>query len=306
MQGTTSTSDKLLAVFGLFTPEAPEWTVEAAAERLGLGMSTAYRFFRSLSDAGLISTFSAGRYVLGPAIVQLDRQIRLQDPLMRVAQPVMRRVAEELEIPGVMLLCRLFRRQVMCIHQEAFDRPPSTVSYERGRPMPLHRGAVSKIILAHMPARQVRALYEAHAADMEAAGYGPDWDAVKASLRRLRATRVCMSFGELDPGMTGFGTALRNPAGAVDASLGFVLPDELLSPRREAALKQALDAAAREIDAGLAQASNGASDGASGRVDGVRDDVVGAAPTPPRTARPRRRRTAPASGRRASGSAARA
>lgn len=35
-----STSDKLLALFGLFTLEEHEWTVEAAAERLGLAMSS--------------------------------------------------------------------------------------------------------------------------------------------------------------------------------------------------------------------------------------------------------------------------
>jgi DNA-binding IclR family transcriptional regulator len=167
-----SISDKLLATFGLFTLEEPEWTVEEAADCLGLAVSTTYRYFRSLSDAGLISPFTTGRYVLGPAIVQLDRQTRLLDPLLKAAQSVMQKGVEELQIPGVLLLCRLFRNQVMCIHQEFVDRPSSTISYERGRPMPLYRSAASKAILAYMPARTVHNFYKIHRDEMAAVGLG--------------------------------------------------------------------------------------------------------------------------------------
>lgn len=245
-----STSDKLLAVFGLFTLEEPEWTVEAAAERLGLATSTAYRFFKSLTGAGLISPFTPGQYVLGPAIVQLDRQTRLLDPLIKVAQPLMQAVVAETRVPGVLLLCRLFRNQVMCIHQEFDDRPSSAISYERGRPMPLYRGAASKAILAHLPARFVRHFHDAHAAEMIAAGFPPEWEGVKAALRRIRGNRVCVTAGELDAGMTGIAAPLRNAEGAVDASLGFVLPsghaDHL------ATMSEAVSVTARAIDASMA------------------------------------------------------
>jgi DNA-binding IclR family transcriptional regulator len=240
-----SSSDRLLEVFSLFTIEEPEWSVEAAAERLGLATSTTYRFFRSLSSAGLISAFTPGKYVLGPAIVELDRQARLLDPLMKVAQPIMRQVVEELDLPGVMLLCRLFRNQVMCIHQEYVDRPLSTVSYERGRPLPLYRGAASKAILAFLPARFVRSFHETHRDEMVAAGFAPEWGQVKVALRRLRVGRVCVTAGELDVGMTGVATPLRDLDGTVNASLSFVLPDSERTAERvdeiAAALKRAVE-----------------------------------------------------------------
>ena len=44
----TSSADRLLAVLQLFTPERPEWTVETAANEIGVSVSTAYRYFRSL------------------------------------------------------------------------------------------------------------------------------------------------------------------------------------------------------------------------------------------------------------------
>ena len=250
--GRVSTSDKLLAVFALFTLDQPEWTVEAAAERLGLALSTAYRFFKSLSDAGLISPYAPGRYVLGPAIIQLDRQTRLLDPLIRVARPIMVRIAAELRVPGVLLLCRLYRKQVMCIHQEAFERPLSTVSYERGRLMSLYRGAASKAILANMKARSVRALFDGSGAEMAAAGFPCDWDAVKAALRSLRATRVCITSGELDAGMTGLAAPVFNADGLVEGSLGFVLPNDLCGDDRRPRIIDALDRGAAEIDRAVA------------------------------------------------------
>ena len=45
------------------------------------------------------------------------------------------------------MLCRLYRNQVMCVHQETTPVPPDfAIGYERGRPLPLYRGAASKII----------------------------------------------------------------------------------------------------------------------------------------------------------------
>ena len=60
-------------------------------------------------------------------------------------------------------------------------------------------------------------------------------------------------FSDYDPGMTGLGVALRNPAGAVDASLAFVLPDAGADPVRVAAIAATLLSAADAIDASLAR-----------------------------------------------------
>ena len=87
--GTMHSTSKLLAILRLFTAAHPEWTVEDGADTLGMPTSTAYRYFRELNEAGLIGSTAAGRYILGPAIMELDRQTRLQDPLIRAARPVM-------------------------------------------------------------------------------------------------------------------------------------------------------------------------------------------------------------------------
>jgi len=243
-----TTSDRLLSVLSLFTAEHPEWTVEDAASTLGLAVSTAYRYFRSLSKAGLILAFSTGRYVLGPAIIQYDRQIRLRDPLTTAAQPVMRRLAAQLPAHTVVILCRLFRNQVICVHQEAAEKPDFAFSYERGRALPLFRGASSKIILANMPPRAVKALYSEHASKFAQASLGKSWDESRERLRALRSAGYSITQGDVDPGMCGIAVPIFEPEGTVMGSLSIVTPARHLVPKFLEAAPQLLRSASEQID----------------------------------------------------------
>jgi DNA-binding IclR family transcriptional regulator len=113
-----ATADRVLSVLELFSGDNSEWTVEEAAEALGLPVSTAYRYFRSLASSELIVAYSAGRYVLGPAIIQFDRQLRLHDPFITAAKPEMMKLAAMIGGDTVVLLARLYHNKVICVHQE--------------------------------------------------------------------------------------------------------------------------------------------------------------------------------------------
>src|SRR5262245_13436439 len=104
----TSSGDRLLAVLGLFSVEQPVWTVEAAAERLDVPAPTAYRYFKRLTQAGLISPVSGASYTLGPAIIQMDRQIQISDPMLNAARGVMHGLIQHASEGSILLLCRLF------------------------------------------------------------------------------------------------------------------------------------------------------------------------------------------------------
>jgi len=255
----TTAADKLLAALALFTLERPEWTVEDAAKELQLGVSTTYRYFKSLADAGLIVAFATGRYVLGPAITHLDRQTRLLDPLLTVAKPIMHGLVREVGTTGVLLLCRLYRHQVMCVHQESLDTAGIPVSYERGKLMPLHRGAASKIVLAYLPARFVRSFHQEHGSDMAAVGLGTSWDDVKRSLRKLRSAGVAVTRAELDPEVIGIAAPLFGSDGGIIGSLGLVIPDTNLKSPMTETVAERLKSTASSIDAAFAATIEGIS-----------------------------------------------
>lgn len=245
-----STSDKLLSALSLFTLEKAEWTVEAAGEALGVSTSTVYRYFNSLTKVGLLAPTSAGRYILGPAIIAYDRQLRLQDPLLRVAQPVMERLIRRNGGKGVSLLCRRFQQQVMCVHQVFEEQPEYAVSYERGRPMGFYRGAASLVILANLPGRSLRALWSADAEGIAAAGLGESLEEVRATLRKIRAAGVSITRGQIDRGMVGVAAPIWE-ADQVIGSVSMVIPEESVTSADVAGLSALVQAAGREIDADL-------------------------------------------------------
>lgn len=219
-----TTADRVLAVLGLFTLERPEWSVEEAAQTLGLSQSTAYQYFRSLVNAGLIVAFRSGRYVIGPAIIALDRQTRRCDPFIQTAQEPMQALSHAVRGESVALLCRLYGSTVMCVDQSARAVSQLAVSYERGRPMPLSRGSASKIILAHLPLRTLRRVYDNDPDAIAGAGLGADWEAFKAVLRDMRKAGYCQTAGDLDPGLVGISAPVFSPEGDILGSIGVVLP----------------------------------------------------------------------------------
>ena len=253
-----STADRLLNVLRLFTFEHPKWTVDAAALELGMTVSTAYRYFKSLTDAGLVAADTPSHYTLGPAIIEFDRQMRLRDPLIETATPVMQDLAQVIGSGAVILLCRIYRRRVVCVHQETlatdnfyrrFDGS-EPISYERGQPMPLHRGAPSKAILAHMKARQVRAIYDGAEKDWRDAGLGANWTEVKRTLRIMRNQGIIVTEGEMTVGMQGIAVPiLAGQTGVIGSLSAVIAPDRLTTTAKE--IGATLSEAARRIGAQL-------------------------------------------------------
>lgn len=221
-----ATVDRALGVLRLFTEECPEWTVEAAAREIGLSQSTAYQYFRSLVDAGMLSTYKTGLYVIGPAIIELDRQTRRRDPLILSALEEMDRLSAALTgDDDVVLLCRLYKLDVMCVDQRAPAYPHQLVSYERGRPMPLDRGAASKVILAHLPPRVLRRYFDQNHAD----GSEAAWTEFRRPLRAIRRSGLCITHGELDAGRVGLSAPIFAPEGDVVGSIGLVISESSLT-----------------------------------------------------------------------------
>lgn len=252
-----NTANRLLAVLNLFTVEKSEWTVEEAAREIGVSVSTAYRYFKDLSKVGLLDPFSGGKYILGPAVIESDRKIRLTDPLIKVGRPAMQRLVARSGSAGVALLCRVYRNCVMCVHQEAAVLPENAVGYERGRPMPMFRGASSKVIFANLPSRTARWFFERFPDEIAAAGLGSTWETIRSNLRRIRRAGLHVTRGEVDDGRVGIASPVFGPDRDVIGSIAMAIPDCEATPQFIANISALVEAAAREIDASLQFVSSG-------------------------------------------------
>jgi len=242
----------MLAVLGLFTPERCEWTVDVAAGELGVSATTAYRYFKRLTNAGLLSPVSRASYMLGPAIVQMDRQIQMCDPMLRAARPVMDDLIKYGTEGAILLLCRLFHDRVMCVHEVVGRGQEKRGNYERGRLMPLFRGATSKIILAYLPPRTVKSLFIQNAMAIADAGLGNTWDEFRRYLAAIRRDGAAVARGELEPGRVGIAAPIFE-GNAILGSLSFVLPAERTDDTLIGRLAPLTIAGAREIERAMSE-----------------------------------------------------
>lgn len=198
-----STANRLLAILDLFTLDRPDWSIDEASVAMAMPMSTIYRYFNSLTKNGLIATNGGGRYILGPSIIRYDRQLRLTDPLVRSARAEMDRLAQSVAGRAVVFLCRLFGNKVMCVSQASSGEAPFTISYERGRPMPLFAGSASRVILANLSPAKIQSLYRHYSEEFARRGLGADLREVRETLRAVRTEGCFVTVGEVDAGMRG-------------------------------------------------------------------------------------------------------
>ncbi|ODU66609.1 MAG: hypothetical protein ABT05_04905 [Lautropia sp. SCN 66-9] len=244
----------MLAVFDAFSAQHPVLTAEDIMARLGYSRGTAYRYLRELVAVGLLARVAGGAYTLGPRIIELDFAIRQCDPVLSAAIPIMQALRKKLDCD--VLLTSFYEDRVVVTHHERGD-DLITVSFGRGRVMPILRGAPSKAILAWLPPARQKRLYAEHAADAQAAGMGANWNEFKTRLSAIRKAGHCVSFAELDPGNVGIAAPLTTEPPHTPGSLGVVFSRSRYDILDKALVVEIVCNAAAQIDALASQAKNG-------------------------------------------------
>ncbi|MDO9499946.1 IclR family transcriptional regulator [Falsiroseomonas sp.] len=250
-----SSLEKMLGLLDLFTPGEPAWPTEELIRVSGTSRSTCYRYIKALQAAGLLTPVAGGAWMLGPRIIELDRTMRLCDPVTTGGTPPMQRLAAETGHTG--LLCLLFSGTVMCVADAPAPGAPAGV-FSRGQRRPLFFGAASKVILAHLPPHQLRGLFARHRATIEAAGLGGDWERFRQALRALREAGHGITESEFMPGIIGIAAPLFNAEGGVLGSIGIAARIEEVPEPDRAALAAKVMQAAREACARIADQAQSA------------------------------------------------
>lgn len=248
-----SVGQRIFEILRLFIDQKPEWTVEEIIAELGCSASGAYRAVRLLTNERFLSPVSGARYVLGSAFIEYDRSIRMTDQFLTVGQPVLKRLVEGLDTSATGILCRFYRDSVMCVHQETHTvgNQPNYTSYERGLPMPLFRGATSRVILASLSTRYMRRLYDQNLDEIASAGLGKDWKSFSDALKHVRRSGSSVTHEEIDEGAVGVAAPVQLDPGHSDRGIGsisLVLRRDEVDERTVFRVTQLVIAAAKETE----------------------------------------------------------
>lgn len=253
---------KVLQLLRLFDEQHPVLRAADIAQRLRISQATAYRCIDDLEAAGLLECIGTGLYGLGPAIVEMDRQIRIADPLIEAASDVARSLSDRTR--GTVLLCRLHGLKVICVHSVAGTAAPRVIGYERGRAMPLYRGAPSRAILAHLPAHTLQRAIDEDADALRRAGWPTSLDELQRRLEASRAQGVQVSVAEVDDQAHGWAVPLFLGQQLI-GSLSVVREHSGTAPAEHARIGDLLRRAALRIEGRLEHATSRPPDGAAAR-----------------------------------------
>lgn len=191
-------------------------------EALGASRATTYRYLGTLCDAGLLAPTAGGVYVLGPRIIELDRLMRIGDPLLTAGSKLMHEVSARRKLN--MMLASFYRDSIMCV-DIAWPDASIPANFERGRPMSLFRGAMAKVILASLSPYQLRSIALNHADEIRAAGLGANWTEFRGHMMELARQGYAITRAEMMAGAGGISAPIFDPEGKVLGSITFVVAE---------------------------------------------------------------------------------
>ncbi len=231
----------MLSTLRLFTHDHPVLSAEQIATGAGVPTSTAYRYVKQLSTAGLLVRWKGG-YTLGPRIMELDLQIRECDPVISAASDVMRELCAQTGLNA--LLTKLYGGTVMTVHIESTS-DTRALAYGRGRPLPLFRGSSSKAITAFLPAAKLRRLFEdGKARADEQLG---DWETFHADMSHIRRQGFALTVGELNSSIEGISAPVFIESRQVVGSVTLIGDTARMTLLREEAVVERVRSAAASI-----------------------------------------------------------
>lgn len=195
----------------------------ALARDLGLPRSTTYHLLAELVAAGFaVHLPEERRYGLGVSAFEIGSAYSRQEPLARLARPVLARLVDA--VGHSAHLAVLHGREVLyVVEQRAPGRPPLVTDV--GVRLPAQLTASGRALLAVLPLPQVRALFPDPSAFVDRHGAGPTR---LADLRRLllevRRTGHATEDGEVTPGFASVATPVHDHAGRPVAGVAVTFP----------------------------------------------------------------------------------
>lgn len=246
-QDSGSSLSRLLGTLQLFSRAEPVLSAEVIGKRAGVPTSTAYRYVKQLTNAGLLIRWKGG-FALGPRIMELDLQIRECDPVIFAAAGPMVELSKQTGLD--ILLSKLYGRNIITVHIET-GGSSRALNFGRGRPLPLFRGSNSEAIIAFLPAGRLRKLHEEARANGEADALARDWRAFYEKMLSIRKAGYSLTKGELNSGIEGISAPIFGGDRDVIGSLTLIGDLERMAMLREEALIEVLQKTTRAISKSL-------------------------------------------------------
>lgn len=218
-------------------------TIRGLSEQLKVPRSTVYRILNTLHAHNIVQRRLDGTYVLGPRLLTLASKVRSETTfdLVSVSQSIMKKLAE---LTGEANKLSVLDNEAVVVVASFAGQGQYALNPTVGQTFPLHAGAASKMLLAHM---------EKDLAEKFLAGtlarYTPrtitDAAKLSAELSRIRKQGWASDRGEHGGSVWAVAAPVTTPSGRVVAALSIpYLAADKTSDERDRLRDLVVDAAA--------------------------------------------------------------
>lgn len=229
-------TDRLLQILVALGQADEVISAKALSESLGQPLSSTYRHLKTLLRWGLAEDNGQGRYLPGPACMQLAKKFDRDAVLVTLAKPELKRLAE-LSQESVALMVPS-NGQAICV--ELVDsQQPLRCCYQKGLAQPLLIGASARALLAFM--EQAQSLAVLTEKGIEA----PALENYLLNFAEIRQAGYAVSNGEIDEGVWGVSAPLFDSRGRLHGVISLMAPAFRAEQRCDRLIRWTQDAALR-------------------------------------------------------------
>lgn len=204
-----------LAVIRAFDAEHPSLTLSEVSRRAEVSPAAARRFLRTLESLGYVRADDR-RFALTPRVLELGFSYLSALSLPETMQPHLERLSREvgesvssavLAGPEIVYVARVPTRRIMSIGITIGTRFPAAVT------------SMGRVLLAHLPERDVRALLAEHPPQPLTDRTTTDVETIIGELARVREQGWAIVDGELELGLRSVAVPVRGRDGSVVAAV---------------------------------------------------------------------------------------
>lgn len=210
--------DRMMDVLGELAHHASGLTIRELTEALRLPRTTIYRILNSLQQHNMVRRDENGAYHLGRRLLSLASHVASRASevdLAAIAQSFLDRLAAEL---GEGIKLSVIDQDGILVLAAAQGRREYALTVAPGQRMPIHAGAASKLLLAHLPPEELE-LWLAKPLTSYTARTVTDPKRLRAELVKIKRLGWAQDKGENAPSIHAFAAPVITAGGKVVGAL---------------------------------------------------------------------------------------
>ena len=257
-QNITMTINQSLAhgldILLLYDTSHPIFTVAEISKRLGYGQSKTYRLIRTFVKYGLIQGDSGtARYSLGLNALRLGLLAQQQFNISVIARPLMKELS--FFTKETVILTAVNGTRGIVLERVESEEPIRYSLFKPGTSIPLHCGASSKILMAHLSEEDWDRIIAKEGLKRYTPNTITDVGQLKAHLKEIRKKGYAFSDQEVDRDVRAVAAPILNGVGELVAGLSVAGPAYRITKKKVSSYGKLVIQYARKISSNLLEAS---------------------------------------------------